>query len=84
MPVLFTVLLIEIVIVGYDSDSSALPMEHEEDHRKFVEQLLEASGISPDEIGDVIVERQEAQSEAGGENESAEEQQNRESISEDQ
>lgn len=72
------------VIVGYDSDSSALPMEHEEDHRKFVERLLEASGISLDEIGEVIVERQEAQSEAGGENSSAEEQKKPQSISEDQ
>jgi hypothetical protein len=72
------------VVVGYDSDSSSLPMEHEEDHKKFVERLLEATGLSPDDLGEIIVEREEAQSEKGGESSNAEEQQAPQSISEDQ
>ncbi len=46
------------VIIGYESDASALPMEHEEDHKRLVQAVLAGTGLSPDEIGDIIVERE--------------------------
>ncbi len=44
------------IIVKLDSDSDALPMEHEQLHRKLVEQLL-GKGIDAEDLGEVIIER---------------------------
>lgn len=44
------------IIVKLDSDPDALPMEHEQLHRKLVEQLL-GKGIDAEDLGEVIIER---------------------------
>jgi len=69
------------VIIDYRSDPDALPMEHEEDHRRLVDQLIEGGALSAAELGEIIVERQ---SEAGvqAEVESAEQREQREALKE--
>lgn len=43
------------LIIGYESDSDALPHEHEKDHRALAEQLL---GVPlGDDVGEIRVER---------------------------
>lgn len=46
------------VWVKYESDGDALPLEHEEAHRKIVEALLAGGKVKPDELGEIIVERE--------------------------
>ncbi len=46
------------VWVKYDSDSDALPMEHEEQHRKLVEALLAGGAVKPEELGTIHIERE--------------------------
>ncbi len=46
------------VWVKYDSDSDALPQEHEEAHKKIVEALLASGTIKADELGNIKVERE--------------------------
>lgn len=46
------------VWVKYESDGDALPIEHEEAHRKLVEALLAGGKVKPDELGEIIVERE--------------------------
>ncbi len=46
------------VWVKYDSDSDALPQEHEEAHKKIVEALLASGTLKPDELGNLKVERE--------------------------
>jgi hypothetical protein len=49
------------IIVKLDSDPDALPMEHEQMHRRLVEKLI-GKGLKPEDLGELIVEReQEAQ-----------------------
>jgi hypothetical protein len=43
--------------VKLDSDPDALPIEHEQMHKKLVEKLI-GVGISPDDMGEIIVERE--------------------------
>ncbi|QEL14001.1 hypothetical protein [Limnoglobus roseus] len=43
--------------VKLDSDPDALPIEHEQLHRKLVEKLVGA-GLDPDDLGEMIVERE--------------------------
>tara|TARA_R110002096_G_scaffold42143_3_gene113525 strand:- start:4281 stop:4550 length:270 start_codon:yes stop_codon:yes gene_type:complete len=45
------------VVIAYDSDADALPMEHEDDHKRIVNQLLEGGTLSAADLGEVIVER---------------------------
>ncbi len=45
------------VVVKYESDADALPHEHEEDHRRLVDQLIAAGALDPSEVGEVVVER---------------------------
>jgi hypothetical protein len=40
------------VVVSYESDADSLPMEHEEEHRRLVNQLIE-KGLA--KAGDTIV-----------------------------
>jgi FtsH ternary system domain X3-analog len=42
------------------SDPDALPMEHEQAHRKLVEKLIGKGIVAAEEIGQVTVEREEA------------------------
>jgi hypothetical protein len=46
------------VWVKYDGDSDALPMEHEEQHKKLVEALLAGGTVKPDELGTITIERE--------------------------
>ncbi|MFY1831864.1 hypothetical protein ACN47A_38470 [Myxococcus fulvus] len=45
------------VVIQYESDSDALPMEHEEDHRRLVDQLIAGGALKASELGQVIVQR---------------------------
>jgi hypothetical protein len=45
------------VIVKLDSDPEALPIEHEQLHRKLVEKLL-GKGLDPEDLGEIIIERE--------------------------
>jgi uncharacterized protein YtpQ (UPF0354 family) len=46
------------VWVKYDSDSDALPIEHEEQHKKLVEALLKGGQIKAEELGTIHIERE--------------------------
>jgi hypothetical protein len=46
------------VWVKYDSDSDALPLEHEEQHKKIVEALLKGGQIKAEELGNIHIERE--------------------------
>ncbi len=71
------------VTVSYDSDADALPMEHEEEHRRVVEALLHKGIIDASEAGDVVVERaEEAAAEPSERSEETAEQ--RQSVEQDQ
>lgn len=48
------------IIVKLDSDPDALPIEHEQLHRRLVEKLV-GKGLNPEDLGEVIIEREEAQ-----------------------
>lgn len=43
------------IIVKLDSDPDALPHEHEQMHRDLVQKL---TGLKPEDMGEVIVERE--------------------------
>jgi hypothetical protein len=43
------------IIIKLDSDSDALPHEHEQMHRRLVERV---TGLKPEDFGEVIVERE--------------------------
>jgi len=45
------------IIVKLDSDPDALPIEHEQLHRKLVEQLV-GKGIDAEDLGEIIIERE--------------------------
>lgn len=47
------------VIIGYRSDEDALPMEHEDEHRRLVERLIEGGVVRAEELGTVTVEREQ-------------------------
>lgn len=50
------------IIVTLRSDADLLPHEHEQQHRALVERLIEGGLITADELGQVIVSREEEQS----------------------
>lgn len=45
------------IIVKLDSDPDALPIEHEQLHRKLVKDLI-GTGLDPEDMGELIVERE--------------------------
>lgn len=49
------------ILVDLRSDSDSLPHEHEQQHRQLVDKLIEGGLISADEVGNVIIEREEEQ-----------------------
>lgn len=51
------------VLIDYVSEGDALPMEHEEDHRQWVEAVLEHAGIDPADVDRVVVEKGQQQTE---------------------
>lgn len=47
------------VLIDYGSDVDALPMEHEEDHRRLVDRLLEGGTLKAADLGKIVVRRGE-------------------------
>lgn len=45
------------ILVKLDSDPDALPIEHEDLHRRLVEKLV-GKGLKPEDLGEVIVTRE--------------------------
>jgi len=45
------------VVIQYASDTDALPMEHEADHKKIVDQLIEAGALSEEDRDAIVIER---------------------------
>ena len=45
------------ILVSLESDADSLPHEHEEQHRKLVEKLIEGGIVKASELGRIIVER---------------------------
>ena len=54
------------IIVSLRSDEDSLPHEHEQRHRELVDQLIEGGVLTAAEVGKVIVEREEPESESSG------------------
>lgn len=50
------------IIVSLRSDDDALPHEHEQQHKQLVDKLIEGGALSADQVGKLIVERQEESS----------------------
>ena len=46
------------VLIDYQGDSDALPMEHEEAHRKIVNGLIEGGVLKAEELGQIVVDRE--------------------------
>lgn len=53
------------VVIQYSSDADALPMEHEADHKKIVDQLIEAGAIDEGDRDAIVIERLPEGSEPG-------------------
>lgn len=51
------------VIIKYRSDEDALPMEHEEEHRRLVDRLLAGGAVKASELGRIVIERDEGHGE---------------------
>ena len=47
------------IVVRLDSDADMLPHEHEAQHRRLIEKLLEGGVIQASELGKIVVEREE-------------------------
>ena len=48
------------VTIKYLSDDDALPMEHEEEHRRLVDQLIDGGALAAHELGKISIEREGA------------------------
>lgn len=46
------------IVVRYRSDEDALPLEHEEEHRRLVDRLIQGGAIKAGDAGRVIIERE--------------------------
>lgn len=47
------------IIISLRSDEDALPHEHEQQHKALVDKLLEGGIVKANELGKIIVEREE-------------------------
>ena len=52
------------IIIDLKSDADALPLEHEQQHRALVDRLLEGGIVKADELGRIIIERDQGESSA--------------------
>jgi len=48
-----------VIAIEYESDSSALPFEHEEEHRQLVDKVLEGGTMKARDKGKVLVDREQ-------------------------
>ena len=46
------------IIIALKSDDDALPHEHEQQHQKLVEKLIEGGLLQAAEVGKIVVERE--------------------------
>ena len=46
------------VIIKYDSDSDALPLEHEEQHKRLVDALIKNGTLKAEDLGHIRLERE--------------------------
>ena len=46
------------LIIEYESDSDMLPMEHEDEHRRLINELVEGGVVKAEELGKVVVKRE--------------------------
>jgi len=53
------------IVVALHSDEDALPHEHEQMHRALVEKLVNAGLLKAEEVGQIVVEREEEKAPAG-------------------
>lgn len=51
------------IIVTLRSDDDALPQEHEQQHRALVEKLIHGGLVQATEVGKIVVEREQPESE---------------------
>ena len=51
------------IIVSLRPDADALPHEHEQQHRALVRKLIEGGLIKAEEVGQVVVEREQEEAE---------------------
>ena len=54
------------VVIGYEADEGALPIEHEEEHRKIANKLIEGGLVKAGELGKIVVEREVEKAPAAG------------------
>ena len=47
------------IIVSMRSDEDALPHEHEQQHRALVQRLIEGGLVKAEELGQIVVEREQ-------------------------
>ena len=47
------------IIVTLHSDEDALPLEHEQQHRALVDKLLNGGLLKQEEVGKIVVERED-------------------------
>lgn len=45
------------VIVQYETDTDALPIEHEQEHKALVDKLIAAGAIAEADRGNIVIER---------------------------
>mgnify|MGYP001596676650 CR=1 FL=1 len=69
-------------VIAYQSDADAMPMEHEQDHKRIVDTLIEGGALSAADLGEVVIERDQP-SIAKEEESEAQPQVQRQSLSED-
>lgn len=62
------------LIIEYESDADMLPMEHEEEHRRLVNALVEGGVVKAEELGKVEVKRESGQAVASDADEATAEQ----------
>jgi hypothetical protein len=53
------------ILIKYESDADALPMEHEEEHRRLVDKLIAGGALKASEVGRIVVERETPASSRG-------------------
>ena len=47
------------IVIALRSDADALPHEHEQMHRRLVEKLVNGGLLKAEEVGQIVVEREE-------------------------
>jgi hypothetical protein len=70
------------IIIDLHSDEDALPHEHEQRHRALVQRLIEGGVLKAEELGQIVVEREQSAGAPSSVEEKEAQAQQRESASE--